>query len=299
MKYRKLGRSDLRVSEICLGTMTWGARNSEAEGFAQMDYALDHGVNFFDTAELYPAPPAPATQGATEEIIGNWFAGTGKRDRVVLASKVTGNGISWTRDGADITGEEIRKALEGNLRRLKTDHIELYQLHWPNRGSFQFRRWPQFDPTKQPREATLENFREVLETLDDLIREGKIGQIGISNESCWGTAQYLRIADQAGLPRIVTIQNEYNLLCRLYDLDLAELSHQEDVGLLAFSPLAAGLLSGKYRGDVTPPGTRRSINATLGGRINAQSMQAVGEYVDLARRHGLDEAAFDAALEGL
>jgi aryl-alcohol dehydrogenase-like predicted oxidoreductase len=225
MEYRNLGNSDLAVSEICLGSMTWGTQNSEAEGHAQIDYALDHGVNFIDTAELYPVNPMSAeTVGRTEEIIGSWFARSGRRDAFILASKVAGNGHEYLQNGIDISPQKIRISLEGSLRRLQTDHIDLYQLHWPNRGTYHFRNNWRFDATRQDTQQTLDHIYSSLECLGQLVDEGKIRSIGLSNESCWGSAQFLRIATEHGFPRIVSLQNEYSLLYRTHDLDLAELS---------------------------------------------------------------------------
>jgi aryl-alcohol dehydrogenase-like predicted oxidoreductase len=251
--------------------------------------AVDAGINLIDTAELYPVNPISAqTCGDSEAIIGNWLAASGRRDQVLIATKVAGSGARAIRGGAPIPPETITLAVEASLTRLKTDVIDLYQLHWPNRGSYHFRQNWTFDASGQNTAETLAHMEAVLETLDALVKAGKIRHIGLSNESAWGTAQFLRIAEAAGLPRVATIQNEYSLLCRHFDLDLAELSHHEDVGLLAFSPLAAGILTGKYSGDTTPQGTRRSINPTMSGRITPQSLNVTDEYVALARAHGLD-----------
>lgn len=291
MQYRELGRSGIRVSRLCLGSMTWGSQNSEAEAHAQIDAALDAGINFIDTAEMYPTTPRAAeTTGRTEEIIGSWLAKSGRRAEVVLATKVTGKGYKLVRDGAPISPATIRAAVDGSLRRLRTDYIDLYQLHWPNRGSYHFRQHFDYDPCGQDRVATRAHIRECLETLDDLVRDGRIRAVGVSNETCWGAGQYLDVAASANLPRIASIQNEYSLLCRLFDLDLAEMAHNEDVGLLAFSPLATGILTGKYAGGVVPPGSRRSIYADLGGRYTEMVMAAAAAYVEVARRHGLDPA---------
>ncbi len=287
MKYNNLGRTGVKVSEICLGTMTWGHQNSEQEGHAQIDYALDQGINFMDTAELYAVPPSAKTYGRTEEIIGSWFKNNGRRDKWILASKVVGNGIEWIRDGAPITGGGIRLAVEGSLRRLQTDYIDLYQLHWPNRGSYHFQNSWTYDPSTQDRDATIPNFIEVLETLDALIREGKIRHIGLSNESAWGTMQFLRLAEELNLPRVASIQNEYNFLRRYYDTDLAELAHYEDVGLLAYSPLAAGAITGKYLDGALPAGTRGAITGSL-YRSNELTEPAIVKYLELAASHDLD-----------
>jgi aryl-alcohol dehydrogenase-like predicted oxidoreductase len=291
MEYRPLGRTGIEVSRLCLGSMTWGTQNSEAEGHQQMDYAVGEGINFFDTAEMYPTTPTSAqTLGRTEEIIGSWFKATGKRNDVVLATKITGKGNDWVRGGALISGSEILTTIEDSLRRLQTDYIDLYQLHWPNRDHYHFRRSWTYDPSGQDRDETTDHILDVLETMDGLVKAGKVRAVGLSNETCWGTSQFLQIAEANGLPRVASIQNEYSLLQRLFDLDLAELSHNEDVGLMAFSPLAAGILSGKYRDGAIPPGSRRSINEKLGGRYTETAIEATGAYCTVAERHGLDAA---------
>ncbi|SMX33090.1 aldo/keto reductase [Actibacterium lipolyticum] len=289
MRKTKLGQSNIEVTEICLGSMTWGSQNTLDEGHAQIDMALDRGVNFIDTAEMYPVNPVKAeTAGRTEEIIGAWFEKTGRRDEVVLASKITGEGLQTRRDAGLINRASINEAVEGSLSRLKTDVIDLYQFHWPNRGSYHFRKNWAYDPSKQNRAETIDHMEEALDALQDLVKAGKIREFGLSNESAWGTAQWLRLAEAKGAPRVQAIQNEYSLLCRLYDTDLAELGVNEDVTLLAYSPLATGLLSGKYAGDVTPEGTRRAVNPTLGGRISPRVWEAVSAYLRIANEHGLD-----------
>ncbi len=289
MKMKPLGRTGLSVSEICLGTMTWGTQNSEDEAHEQMDYAVTTGVNFFDTAEMYPTTPlSTQTQGRTEAYIGTWFERTGRRKDIILATKIVGNGFSGIRNGAPIGPDTIKSAIEGSLKRLKSDYIDLYQLHWPNRGSYHFRRNWHFDPTGQDKMRTIDDIHVTLEALDAYVRNGTIRAIGLSNESAWGTAQFLRLAEQHDLPRIASIQNEYSLICRHYDLDLAELSHHEDVGLLAYSPLAAGLLTGKYQNGVIPEGSRRSIGPELGGRYTPHVEPAIDAYLQVAARHGLD-----------
>lgn len=287
MKMKKLGRTDISVSEICLGTMTWGVQNSEAEGHAQMDYAVSQGINFFDTAEMYAVPPSARTFGKTEEIIGTWFEKTGKRDDIVLASKVAGGGRPWVRDGRGIDGPSVREAVEGSLRRLKTDRIDLYQIHWPRRGHYHFEGSWDYNPYKQRRSEVLPNLIEVHEVMGELVKEGKILHFGLSNETAWGTMQYLRLADERGLPRVQTIQNEYNFLRRYYDSDLAELAFHEDVGLLAYSPLASGAISGKYLGGVLPPGTRGAVSGSA-YRNNELTEPAIRAYIALAEKHGLD-----------
>lgn len=288
MEYRRLGRTGLDVSALCLGSMTWGTQNSEAEGHAQIDRAVGAGINFIDTAEMYPTNPAGAdTVGDTEAIIGNWLRASGRRNDVVIATKITGEGNPWLRGGADIDSRSIPAAVEGSLKRLRCDHIDLYQLHWPNRGSYHFRKAWGYDPTHQDAKAIRANMLDTLEALQKQVEAGRIRHIGLSNESAWGTAQFLRLAEENGLPRVASIQNEYNLLYRTFDLDLAELAHNEDVGLLAYSPLAAGLLTGKYRDGEVPPGSRRSITANLGGRYDPHAFPAIDAYVALAGKHGL------------
>jgi len=289
MKMTKLGRTDLAVSEICLGSMTWGTQNTQEEGHAQIDMALDHGVNFIDTAEMYPVNPVSAeTAGRTEAIIGEWIARTGRRNDVVLATKITGEGSSAVPGGPAISPARIVSAVEGSLRRLKTDVVDLYQFHWPNRGSYHFRKIWGFDPSGQDRAATRADMEACLDTLQGLVQAGKVRHFGLSNESAWGTAEWLRLARAKGAPEVQAVQNEYSLLCRLYDGDMAELGFNEQVTLLAFSPLGAGLLSGKYAGDVIPEGSRRSLNANLGGRITPRVWEAVAAYMGIAGAHGLD-----------
>jgi aryl-alcohol dehydrogenase-like predicted oxidoreductase len=291
MEYRKLGRSDIDVSEICLGSMTWGTQNSEAEGHAQIDYALDHGVNFIDTAELYPSNPMGAeTAGRTEEIIGTWVAKTGRRDKVILATKVAGNGIDYIQNGIDISPQKVRLSLDSSLRKMQTDYVDLYQLHWPNRGSYHFRQNWRFDPTSQNTRATLDNIYAVLACLGELVTAGKIRQIGLSNETCWGTAQFLQVAEASNFPRVASLQNEYSLMYRSHDLDLAELSHHEQVGLLPYSPLACGMLTGKYENGARPAGSRLTTNPDLWGRVNDAVWPVIDQYVAIARKHGLDPA---------
>jgi aryl-alcohol dehydrogenase-like predicted oxidoreductase len=288
MKMNPLGRTGLEISAMCLGSMTWGSQTPADDAHRQIDTALDHGVTIIDTAEMYPTNPLlKETQGDTERVIGGWVAKGGARDRVMIATKVSGEGHMNVRDGAPISGDTIRAALEASLTSLRTDYVDLYQLHWPNRGSYMFRKNWTYDPSGQDRAAFLDHIGDVLTTLQALIAEGKIRHIGLSNESAWGTAQWLRLSEDRGLPRMVTIQNEYSLLCRLFDTDLAELSHHEDVGLLAFSPLAAGLLSGKYAPDLIPAGSRRSFVGDLGGRVTPQVWPAVAGYRAVADKHGL------------
>ncbi|NPD15697.1 aldo/keto reductase [Xinfangfangia sp. D13-10-4-6] len=295
MKMIPLGRSGLTVSEYCLGTMTWGSQNTEAEGHAQADLALERGVTFWDTAEMYPVNPVRAeTAGRSEEIIGTWLASRGQRDRLVIATKIAGKG-QVIRPDQPIDGKVMRLAVEDSLRRLQTDYIDLYQLHWPNRGSYHFRQNWDYAPTGIDRAAETAAMTDILTAAQALIAEGKIRAIGLSNETVWGTARWLHLADTLGLPRMVSSQNEYSLLCRQFDTDHAELSLIEDVPLLAYSPLATGLLSGKYAGDVTPSDSRRAVVPTLGGRITPQVFPAVAATLGVAARHGLDPVQMSLA----
>jgi len=288
--YRRLGTTDLGVSAICLGTMTWGTQNTEAEGHEQMDYALSQGVNFFDTAEMYAVPPAAETYGKTESIIGTWFAKRKNRDKVILATKIAGNGLQWIRGGSSITGETIKLAVEGSLRRLQTDYIDLYQLHWPNRGSYHFGQFWNYKVKNSTNEEELANFTEVLETLQALITEGKIRYIGLSNETAWGTMKYLQLSETRGLPRVQSIQNEYSLLYRLHEPDLMEISLREKVGLLAWSPLATGLLTGKYANGARPAGSRWTLSKRFNQRDTPQAHAAVDRYLEIAKKYNLDPA---------
>ncbi len=289
MIYRKLGNTDIEVSAICLGTMTWGEQNSESEAFAQMDEALERGVNFLDTAELYAIPPRAETCGRTEEIIGNWLRRSGRRDSIVLASKVCGP-TAWCphiRGGrARLDAENIRAACEGSLRRLQTDYIDLYQVHWPERHTNFFGRLG-FQPEAEEHVTPIE---ETLSALSELVSAGKVRHVGISNETPWGIMRYLQLAETAGLPRIVSIQNPYNLLNRSFEIGLAEIAWREQAGLLAYSPLAFGTLSGKYLDGARPGGARITLFPDYTRYTTAEGQAATAAYVEIARRHGLDPA---------
>ena len=291
MRYNNLGHTEIKVSELCLGSMTWGSQNDQQEAGEQIDMALDYGVNFIDTAEMYPTTPlSKETQGDTERIIGEWITKSGRRSDVVLATKVSGKDYKNVRDGAPISPASITTAIENSLRSLRTDYIDLYQLHWPNRGSYMFRQNWTYTPSQQDTNAVSDHMLEVLHNLGRSRAAGKIRHVGLSNETAWGTMRWLSLAATHDLPRMVSVQNEYSLLCRLFDTDMAELSHHEQVGLLSFSPLAAGLLTGKYAEDTIPDGSRRSINADLGGRINTHLWPALNRYLEIARQHGLDSS---------
>lgn len=288
MRKKQLGRTDLVVTEICLGTMTWGSMNTEAEGHAQIDFALEQGCNFMDTAEMYPVSPVlKETVGNTEKIIGNWFEKTGKRDDWILASKIAGPNGGFTRDGAPISSDEFAKALDASLTRLKTDRIDLYQLHWPNRGSYAFRQNWAYDPSSQNREETLDHMRDVLSEAQKQVAAGKIRYLALSNESAWGMTSWARLADEMGAPRVASIQNEYSLLYRLFDTDAAEASWNEDIPLLAWSPLATGILGGRYRDGTIPEDSRAARTPGLGGRMTERAKAAVEAYAAVAEKHGL------------
>ena len=288
MNYRTLGRSGLKVSPLCLGTMMFGGPTSESDSREIVAAARDLGINFIDTAEMYPVNPIRAeTVGLSETIVGEWIAKSGRRSEVVIATKVSGNNPGWVRDGYGYDGAVIRQAVDASLRRLQTDVIDLYQMHWPERGSYAFRQNWTYDPSGQDRQQTMDHMLDVLSALDDCIKAGKIRAIGMSNESAWGMTKWIDQATAAGLPRMVLVQNEYSLLSRLYDTDLAEMAVNEDVTLLAFSPLACGLLTGKYQHEV-PAGSRLEINGNLGGRMTPRTLPVTQVYLDLARDHGVD-----------
>ncbi|QMU56899.1 MAG: aldo/keto reductase [Boseongicola sp.] len=290
MKRTTLGRTGIEVSEYCLGTMTFGTQTPEADAHHQIDRSLDAGIDFMDTAEMYPVNPVlKETVGNTERIIGNWNAKSGRRDDVVIATKHSGDNGGFVRDGRGIHADTVRDAVNGSLARLQTDYIDLYQFHWPNRGSFQFRQNWNFDPRKQPpTQEVLDNMAGVMAVLNELVQEGKIRAFGLSNDSAWGTMQWLRAAEVVGGPRVASIQNEYSLLCRPYDTDMAELAHHEDITLLAFSPLATGFLTGKYRNGAVPDGSRKSIGPQMGGRASPRVDGVVEVYAGIAEKHGVD-----------
>jgi len=286
MNFKKLGNTDLKVSTICLGTMTWGEQNNQKEAFEQMDYALDSGVNFFDTAEIYPSPCFEKTYGSTEKIIGNWFKEKKNRDKVVLASKVAGPGLTWIRDGdLNFSDQNITKAIEGSLKRLQTDYIDLYQLHWPERKTNFFGRLNY----KHKEEDEWNDFEKVLTTLEKFIKEGKIRYIGLSNETSWGLSKFLEISKLKKLPRIMSVQNAYSLLCRTYEIGLAEISIREKSGLLAYSPLAGGFLTGKYRNNKLPENSRQKLFGEYYTRYTKPNASIViEEYFNIAKKFALD-----------
>ena len=286
MKFKKLGSSNLDVSLICLGTMNMGEQNSESEGFEQMDFSLEKGVNFFDTAEMYAIPPREETYGKTEEIIGNWFKEKKNRNKVILATKCVGDGPNWIRGGVNQFSEKnISLAIEGSLKRLRTDYIDLYQLHWPERNVNYF---GTRDYSHNYKEDKWNSFESILKALKKFIDQGKIRYIGVSNETPWGFSKYLEISERLNLPRIVSVQNPYNLLNRSYDIGMSEISCREKVGLLAYSPLAIGYLSGKYRNGKIPEKSRIGLFGKFWTRYKEPgARQATDEYYKLAKDSGL------------
>lgn len=293
MKFKQLGHTDINVSLICLGTMTWGEQNTEAEAHEQMDYAVEQGVNFFDVAEMYPVPPKPETQGLTERYIGSWFGKTGKRKDIILATKVAGpgNGLNYLRNGPRLTRDHIRDAVASSLKRLQTDYIDLYQLHWPDRSTNFFGQLGyQVNPNEQSTPL-----KESIAALDELIQEGKIRHWGFSNETAWGVMSALNICEREGFARPVSIQNPYNLLNRTYEVGLAEVSHRENVGLLAYSPMAFGALSGKYLNGQKPAKGRLTLFDRFVRYTNPQAIAATEAYVKIAQDHGLTPAQMSLA----
>ncbi len=286
MDYSELGRTGLQVSRVCLGTMTWGDQNTEAEGHEQMDYALDAGINFWDTAEMYSVPPKPETQGSTERIIGSWFKASGKRDKVILASKIAGRSpMSWTRENESMTRHtksQIDEAVEKSLKRLQTDYIDLYQMHWPDRalrvfGGMTYADYPMdFEP-----------FEDILANLGRHVEKGNIRHIGVSNESPWGVMRFVAEAEKHGLPRIASIQNAYSLVNRVFELGLAEIAMREDVGLLVYSPLGQGYLTGKYQNGALPAGARKTLYNRLQRYEGPGADAAISSYLALAAQLGV------------
>ena len=290
MQYRHLGQTDLEVSLIGLGTMTWGEQNNQAEASAQMDYAREQGINFFDAAEMYPVPPRPETQGATESMIGHWLTATGAREQIVLATKVTGRGdanigMGHIRGGPRLSREHIFKAIDESLARLQTDHVDLYQIHWPERRTNFF---GQLGYVHSEDDGIA--LEETLSAMGELVKQGKVRHIGLSNDTPWGLMACLRIAQERGLPRIASIQNPYNFLNRSFEVGLAECCLREQVSLLAYSPLAFGVLSGKYLDGAMPENSRLALFKRFARYGNPQAEAATAAYVALAREHGLDPA---------
>ena len=295
MKYRKLGKTDIDVSVICLGTMTFGEQNSQQEGFDQMDYAVERGVNFFDTAELYAVMPRKETYGKTEEIVGNWFHERKNRDKIILASKIASksDGLEWIREGSKSLGfdkKNMNAAIDESLKRLKTDYIDLYQLHWPER------KVPKFGILDFEYDASDNDWttvEEVLYNLDQLVKAGKIRYAGLSNETPWGVMKYMKLSEEKNLPRMMSIQNVYSLVNRIFDIHNSEVSIRENCGLLAYSPLAGGRLSGKYIGGKNPPNTRFTLWANRFDRHNTmRGENAIEKYVNLANKHGIAPSTF-------
>ena len=288
MNYKKLGNTDINLSTICLGTMTWGEQNSQEEGFQQMDYALDQGVNFWDTAELYSIPPKAETFGHTEIIIGNWFKKTKKRKQVILATKVCGPMRSYVRGGGNQYGvKNITEALEGSLKRLQTDYIDLYQLHWPERNTNMFGRLGY----EHNDVGDWNKFEDILGYLKKFVDDGKIRHVGLSNETPWGTKKFLEVAKEKRLPRMMSVQNPYNLLNRTYEVGLAEISIRDQIGLLAYSPLAIGYLTGKYRNNQIPKKSRLDVDRDFWTRYNKPNAEkAVEAYYQIAKKNNIDMA---------
>lgn len=294
MRYNKLGHTDIDVSVVCLGTMTYGVQNTESEGHQQMDYAIDHGVNFWDTAEMYPVPPKAETYGATESYIGTWFEKTGRRHDVVLATKVVGRAQRFSYMRPHLHNGETRldkrsivEACDSSLKRLKTNYIDLYQLHWPERET------NYFNVVNYTHNSGNDGIAidETLRAMEDLVQDGKVRAIGVSNESAWGVMEFLSLAERAGLSKIVSIQNPYNLLKRDYEIGLAEVSCRTGVGCLAYSPLAMGVLSGKYLDGAMPEGSRMALFGHYFPRYMSPRAQAtVRQYVDIAKKYGMDAA---------
>ena len=285
MKFKKLGNTDLDVSLICLGTMTWGTQNSEKEAFEQMDYSIDQGVNFFDTAELYSVPPPAESYGKTEVIIGNWFEKRKNRNKVILASKIAGPGLDWIRDGKKTYNEKhLAEAIDGSLKRLKTDYIDLYQLHWPERSTNTFGRR---EYTINKNEGDWNDVENILQALQKFIKSGKIRHIGLSNETPYGLSKYLELSKHKNLPRMMSVQNPYSLVNRTYEIGMSEISIREKCGLLVYYPLASGALSGKYRDGQMPKNARITLFKGWERMINPIAMKAYDEYYKLATENNI------------
>ena len=288
MKFKKLGTTDLDVSLICLGTMTWGTQNTEKDAFEQMDYSLSEGVNFFDTAELYSVPPNSDSYGKTEVIIGNWFEKRKNREKIILASKIAGPGCNWIRGGRNSFDEKtIGEAINGSLKRLKTDYIDLYQLHWPERSTNYFGKR---DYTIDSDEGEWNSFESVLEALGKFIKSGKIRYIGMSNETPYGLSRYIELSKSKNLPRMMSVQNPYNLVNRTYEIGMSEISIREKCGLLVYYPLATGALSGKYRNGKMPKNSRQALFKGWERHLNPLAMKAYEEYYKLAKENNMTMA---------
>ena len=297
MKFKPLGQTGIQVPEICLGTMTFGEQNNQDEAFSQLSYALERDINFWDTAEMYPVPPKPETQGATETIIGNWFGKNGGRDKIFLASKIAGpqQGGSHIRDGyTRFVEQEIAQALDGSLKRLQTDYIDLYQLHWPQRPTNFFGQLG-YGNQHHEQQQKLTALEETLAALSKEVEKGRIRHIGLSNETPWGTMKFLHLAESMGLEKIVSVQNPYSLLNRSYEVGLSEIAHYEKIGLLAYSPLAFGYLTGKFRHGARPANARITLFSRFSRYSNPQSEWATEQYALLAEKHGLSLAQMSLA----
>ena len=288
MKFKKLGTTDLDVSLICLGTMTWGTQNTEKDAFELMDYSLESGINFFDTAELYSVPPNSESYGKTETMIGNWFEKRKNREKIILATKVAGPGCNWIRGGGNNFDEKsIGEAINGSLKRLKTDYIDLYQLHWPERSTNFFGRR---DYTLDSEEGNWNSFESVLKALEKFIKSGKIRYIGMSNETPYGLSKYIELSKNKNLPRMMSVQNPYNLVNRTYEIGMSEISIREKCGLLVYYPLATGALSGKYRNGQMPKNSRQALFKGWERHLNPLAMNAYEEYHKLAKEYDMTMA---------
>jgi aryl-alcohol dehydrogenase-like predicted oxidoreductase len=294
MKYTTLPHTNIKISKICLGTMTWGNQNTEAEGHAQLDYALGQGINFIDTAEMYPVPATPETQGRTSKTIGTWFKKTGKRDKVILASKIVGRSSDYTAHirTTGINSASIKEAIENELKRLQTDYIDLYQIHWPERdtNTFGIR-----DYKHNPDDTWKDNFNEVLQALEGQIKMGKIRHVGMSNEKAWGAMRFLEESKKHSLPRMITIQNAYSLINRIFEGDMAEISIRENLGLLAYSPMAFGVLSGKYIKGTAADNARLKLFPRFARYSSEQSTEATKKYLKIAEANSMTLAQMSLA----